>query len=159
MSDSQVSTSSGTISGHADIGSPNSRSRHDTSLPITFVTVTKHSVKEVTQVSRDVAKSIHDILPWENLPKWMQSDPYIRRGYRRQYNSFSACLQSLFYLHNETVNIWSHLLPTLGYFLTLIRTDYSILHSGVQISATDNAAVQSYVVASVVCLLFSVCLF
>ena len=88
----------------------------------------------------------------------MQSDPYIRRGYRRQYNNFSACLKSLFYLHNETVNIWSHLLPTLGYFLALIGTDYSILTTGVKISAADGAAIQLYVVASVFCLLFSVCL-
>ena len=116
------------------------------------------NVKKITQVSHEATGSIKNILPWEPLPKWMQSDPYIRRGYRPQYNSFSACLQSLFYLHNQTVNIWSHLLPTLGYFLALIGTDYSILTSGVKTSAAKNAAIQSYVVASVFCLLFSVCL-
>ena len=86
----------------------------------------------------------------------MQSDPYIRRGYRRQLNSFSACLRSIFHLHNESVNIWSHLLPTLFYLSVLLATDYSILHNGVDISTADNAVIQTYVFGSIICLIFSV---
>lgn len=107
-------------------------------------------------VSCDATTSLQHTLSWEDLPSWMQSDPYIRRGYRRQLNSFSACLWSIFHLHNESVNIWSHLLPTLFYLSVLLATDYSILHNGVDISTADNAVIQTYVFGSIMCLIFSV---
>lgn len=113
------------------------------------------------QVSHSAAKSLHQhIFSWEDLPQWMQSDPYIRRGYRRQLDSFDACLRSVFYLHNESVNIWSHLVPTLAYLVVLLATDFSTLRdsktAGVQLSAADNAVLQTYTAGSIVCLMFSV---
>jgi adiponectin receptor len=38
--------------------------------------------------------------------KW---NPYIHTGYRQNY-TFGQCLRSLFSIHNETGNVWSHLL-------------------------------------------------
>lgn len=113
------------------------------------------------QVSHSAAKSLQQhIFSWEDLPPWMQSDPYIRRGYRRQLDSFGACLRSVFYLHNESVNIWSHLLPTLAYLIILLVTDYSTLrqpqNGGVRLSTADNAVLQTYIAGSIVCLVFSV---
>ena len=37
-----------------------------------------------------------------------EGSPHIRRGYRVGL-SFSQCLKSMFQLHNETINVWSHL--------------------------------------------------
>ncbi|KAI8098614.1 putative hemolysin-III channel protein Izh2 [Halteromyces radiatus] len=50
------------------------------------------------------------ILRWEELPSWMQDNHFITEGYRRPTNSYLECIKTLFYLHNEYVNIWSHLL-------------------------------------------------
>ena len=50
---------------------------------------------------------------FEEMPKVFQPDEYIRNGYRLNCNSFSSSFKSLFKLHNETINIWSHLLGTL----------------------------------------------
>ncbi|KAI8372253.1 hemolysin-III related-domain-containing protein [Choanephora cucurbitarum] len=55
-------------------------------------------------------KSHKLILSWHEIPSWMQDNVFITDGYRRQTNSYVECLKSLFYLHNESVNIWSHLL-------------------------------------------------
>lgn len=69
-------------------------------------------------------------------------------------------MRSVFYLHNESVNIWSHLLPTLAYLVVLLATDYSTLrdekNGGVRLSTADNAVLQTYIAGSVVCLMFSV---
>lgn len=92
----------------------------------------------------------------EDLPAWMQSDPYIRRGYRPQLDSFTACGQSIFYIHNESVNIWTHLLPTSVYVVVLLLTDYSTLHNGIKLSSADNAALHAYIVGAIACLTFSV---
>lgn len=130
---------------------------HETPLPEKALSVVQDGVMKAVDISYDAAKRVQNVLAWEELPQWMQSDPYIRRGYRRQLDSFSACFQSLFYLHNETVNIWSHLLPTIIVLFALSATDYLILDSSVQLSAIDNAVIQTYVGGSVLCLLFSVC--
>lgn len=116
----------------------------------------KDTATKAAQVGHDAVKSFQQILSWEDLPQWMQSDLYIRRGYRRQLDSFSACLQSIFYLHNESVNIWSHLLPTIFYLAVLLATDYSTLHNGVDLSAADNAVLQTYIAGSITCLALSV---
>jgi adiponectin receptor len=51
----------------------------------------------------------------EELPKDRQENQYVLSGYRFYRNS-KDCLRSLFSLHNETMNIWSHLL---GFFFFL----------------------------------------
>jgi hypothetical protein len=44
-------------------------------------------------------------------------------GYRVNYNDSFKALRSLFQLHNETVNIWSHLLGALLFIALLIGLD------------------------------------
>ncbi|KAI9263942.1 hemolysin-III related-domain-containing protein [Helicostylum pulchrum] len=49
------------------------------------------------------------LLLLEELPKDRRENEYVLSGYRF-YRSTKDCLRSLFKLHNETLNIWSHLL-------------------------------------------------
>jgi len=48
----------------------------------------------------------------KETPKWysIYKDPYIADGYRK-FDTYSTlgCIKSIFYIHNETINIWSHL--------------------------------------------------
>ena len=85
----------------------------------------------------------------------MKIDPYIKRGYRRQSNSFRDCFWSLFYLHNEFVNTWSHLLPAFCYLAFLLGLDFWTFHSNIKVSAADKAIFQLYIVCTVGCLLLS----
>lgn len=50
---------------------------------------------------------------FDELPAWCQDNPHIRYGYRPVCHSAFACIQSLLYLHNESINIYTHLLPAL----------------------------------------------
>lgn len=56
---------------------------------------------------------IKRLLHWDDLPHWQQDNHHIHTGYRPASFSFLVSFQSLAYLHNETVNIYSHLLPAL----------------------------------------------
>ena len=47
---------------------------------------------------------------WNDLPHWLQDNHYIHSGYRHPSNSYRKSAASLGYLHNETVNIWTHLI-------------------------------------------------
>lgn len=150
--------SSGARVTRATMQSSNPLFEHKSLSPEMVISSSKDTANKAVQVGRDAAKSFQHIWSWEDLPQWMQSDPYIRRGYRRQLDSFSACFQSIFYLHNESVNIWSHLLPTLVYLSVLLATNYSILHNGVDLSTADTTVIQTYIAGSIVCLTLSVCL-
>lgn len=52
-------------------------------------------------------------LHWDELPHWLRDNHYIHTGYRAPSGSFKRSLHSLSYVHNETVNIYSHLLPSI----------------------------------------------
>ncbi|TDZ22097.1 ADIPOR-like receptor [Colletotrichum orbiculare MAFF 240422] len=52
---------------------------------------------------------------WDDLPTWRRDNAYILSGYRPDSNSYLASFRSLAYLHNESVNIWSHLLGALAF--------------------------------------------
>ena len=47
---------------------------------------------------------------------------YLTRGYRQPYSTFLDCLASLFRLNNETLNVWTHLIPLILLFLYFIQT-------------------------------------
>ncbi|KAK0085403.1 hypothetical protein PV325_005275 [Microctonus aethiopoides] len=55
---------------------------------------------------------------WNDMPRHLQFNPHIKTGYRPLTN-FTGCVKSLFYLHNETVNILTHGLATLHILLTV----------------------------------------
>ena len=56
------------------------------------------------------------LLKWADLPSWQQDNHYILDHYRPASNSYLGSFQSLFYLHNETVNIHTHLLGAFLFF-------------------------------------------
>jgi len=57
------------------------------------------------------------IVLWDNLPHWQRDNQFIIRGYRKASNSYTQCFASLGYLHNETVNIYTHLVASLAFAL------------------------------------------
>ena len=120
------------------------------------IQVSAHAVAEAGQeaVTRS-SNAIQHILHYDQLPKWMKNDSHIKLGYRRQLGSFRECFWSLFYLHNESVNIWSHLLPAICYMVLLLKLDVETIHSDIKIRAIDKAVFQLYVVCTVGCLLLS----
>lgn len=50
---------------------------------------------------------VADLVLWKDMPRHLQFNPYIQGGYRPLL-SLSGCLHSLFYVHNETINILTH---------------------------------------------------
>jgi hypothetical protein len=79
----------------------------------------------------------------DELPDWHFRHRGLRYGYRYCASAF-VCAQSLFRLHNETINIWSHLLAALCTVpLTLSST--SALYSGEEMTV-DHVVVYTCVI-------------
>lgn len=49
---------------------------------------------------------------FHELDEWQQDNHYIRSGYVKETSNYKACLRSLTYIHNESGNIYSHLVPS-----------------------------------------------
>ena len=45
-----------------------------------------------------------------NLLEWLQDNELIESGHRPQLHNFYTCLLSVFNVHSETGNIWTHLI-------------------------------------------------
>lgn len=67
------------------------------------------SSKEASQTPITV-KGARCLKSWDEIPSWQQDNEYILSGYRQATGSFKSCCESLGYVHNETVNIYSHVI-------------------------------------------------
>lgn len=67
------------------------------------------------------------LLFWDDLPDWRRDNAFIVSGYRQSRASYFHAFQSLFYMHNESVNIWSHLLGAIVAFVSAAYL-YAVIH-------------------------------
>ncbi|KAI2411364.1 hypothetical protein LOY90_002187, partial [Ophidiomyces ophidiicola] len=81
-------------------------------------------------------------ITWDDLPHWLRDNPHIHSGYRPASASFVASFKSLTYVHNETVNIYSHLLPSL-LSLPVFFTIYTAVSSRYESASYADIAVFS----------------
>lgn len=65
-----------------------------------------------TKLEEKLTYLYHELAPWQ------QDNAYITSGYRPASNSYLKSWLSLLYIHNETVNIYTHLLGAVAFFLT-----------------------------------------
>ncbi|CAD1469349.1 unnamed protein product [Heterotrigona itama] len=68
--------------------------------------------------SREQRPKIRLLRRWSDMPQHLQFNPHILTGYR-PLMTIGQCLRSLFYIHNETVNIMTHGFAILYMLLTI----------------------------------------
>ena len=71
---------------------------------------------------------------YEEAPKYLQDNEYIKEGYLLNCNTFKKTLRSLLVLHNESVNVWSHLIGAISFFFLIWYTTVFITNLQTQIS-------------------------
>ncbi|KAK8192761.1 hypothetical protein M8818_007933 [Zalaria obscura] len=80
----------------------------------------KSSTAKVTDKTEEIANTVKEqakrtlTVAWSDLPSWQQDNHYIRSGYRPATNSYRKSAASLGYIHNETVNVYTHLIGALA---------------------------------------------
>jgi len=97
------------------------------------------------------------LLSFNDMPEWFQreSNPWILHGYRPISGSARTSLRSWLYVHNESFNIYSHLIPAVlfllgeGYICHYLASRYS--HSG----AGDFVASSIFMLTAAACLSLS----
>ncbi|RIA89733.1 hemolysin-III related-domain-containing protein [Glomus cerebriforme] len=81
----------------------------------------------------------------------MQDNKDILQGYRRPTFSYLKCAQSLFYIHNESVNIWSHLIGAILFIIYSFAT-YFYLTSQTTLDTMDLVAFYCFMAGAMICL-------
>ncbi|XP_043911670.1 progestin and adipoQ receptor family member 3-like isoform X2 [Protopterus annectens] len=87
---------------------------------------------------------------YEEIPTFLKGNPYITDGYRA-YLPSSLCIKSLFILSNESINIWSHLLGFILFFLMGLHDTCFLLPS-------SNSTREDYIVFVIFVLCFQFCM-
>ena len=82
---------------------------------------------------------------YEEAPKFLQDNEYIKNGYLIYCNTFNKIFKSFLILHNETINIWSHLLGAIFFLCLIFYTSIFITNIRTQIS---NIRIDSFLVAN-----------
>ncbi|KAL7807166.1 mPR-typeG-protein-coupled receptor [Trichoderma aethiopicum] len=104
------------------------------------------STTKVTRAARKV------LLAFEELPEWHQDNEFILHGYRPISGSAKVSFHSWSYIHNESVNIFSHLIPAVAfllgewYILEYLTSRYS------NVTGTDFFIFTFFLLTAVVCL-------
>lgn len=90
------------------------------------------------------------LLSSKEIPAWY-SEPFIYSGYRPILLSTKSCFRSLAYLHNETINIFSHLLPALAAVILICLIPWYFSARFPNAVWQDHLIFQLYLVASAIC--------
>ncbi|TEY85322.1 hypothetical protein BOTCAL_0014g00520 [Botryotinia calthae] len=107
------------------------------------------------KIHDNTARILGKIVDFYHLPDWMQKDAHITRGYRTGTKSFRACFHSLWYLHNESVDTWSHLISGTAFLAMLLWSFLPALHGQSDTPAGPLHAARCQLVATTICLYLS----
>jgi adiponectin receptor len=102
-------------------------------------------IKSMTR--RQHLKTYH----YDDVPSYLQDNNFIWNGYRAFY-SYNDNWHSIFAIHNETGNIWTHLIGTAIMIYLMVDSWYS-LHE--RADFYDILIFTLYFISSIKCLLFS----
>ena len=77
---------------------------------------------------------------YEEAPKFIQDNEYLKHGYLLHCNTFKKIFKSFLIIHNESINIYSHLLGALFFFILIWYTTFFISNRKTQITQIKSAA-------------------
>ena len=83
------------------------------------------STSPVRKLKEKVEEAL--VLSWDDIPHWRRDNTFLLTGYRQSRDSYLHSLKALFYLHNESVNIWTHLSGAIITFLCATYL-YAVVH-------------------------------
>ncbi|CAI5449174.1 unnamed protein product [Caenorhabditis angaria] len=94
-------------------GTPDKRKDDEDELEVDV----KEDRSEETGIVTKTYEARWKVLKYEHLPEWLQDNEFLRHGHRPPLPSFSECFKSIWSLHTETGNIWTHLIGCIAFFV------------------------------------------
>jgi adiponectin receptor len=87
----------------------------------------------------------------DQLPSWYAHNSFIHTSYRPITNSTRLCISTLSYMHNETVNMYSHLIPAVLVLLSICLFNGYFAERYLEASWVDQLVFYMYLTTSFIC--------
>uniref|UniRef100_A0A8C4R0C1 Adiponectin receptor 2 n=1 Tax=Eptatretus burgeri TaxID=7764 RepID=A0A8C4R0C1_EPTBU len=102
----------------------------------------------------DVWEGRWRVIPHDVLPDWLKDNDFLLHGHRPPMPSFRACFGSIFRLHTETGNIWTHLI---GFFFFLVLALVYLFRPNIKFVSPiqEKVVFGVYFLGAILCLCFS----
>jgi adiponectin receptor len=107
----------------------------------------------LTSALHKIESALPSLLHWDDLPPWRRDNAFLLTSYRHDTPSLTHVVKSALTLHNETVNIWSHLLAAV-FFAGVSWWAYVVVKPRYEASAdtADVLVFAAYLAGAVACL-------
>lgn len=92
------------------------------------------------------------VVHYYHLPDWLQDNDFLHKGHRMPTNSFRECFKSIFRIHTETGNIWTHLLGMIAFMGV---AGYFMSRPSIEIQWQEKAVFSAFFMGAILCLGFS----
>jgi len=126
----------------------------DADSPSTTIprSINTKSASLTTQVQR---KGHPQLISYHDLPEWYEGNEYIHHGYRPPSHSVRVSALSVLALHNESINIYTHLIPAIVFLVSPSFVLHHLHQKYIALSTTDDITFVLFLLSAAVCLAFS----
>lgn len=119
---------------------------------VSFLSVPSKCAEQAEEFVRKVWAAGWNVVHHHTLPDWLKDNEFLFRGHRTPTNSFLACFKSIFRIHTETGNIWTHLLGMIA-FLGIAA--YFLTRPTMEVQWQEKAVFSAFFLGAILCLGFS----
>lgn len=117
-----------------------------------FFTAPCRAAEQAEEFVKKVWEAGWRVVHHNSLPNWLRDNDFLHKGHRLPTNSFVACFKSVFRIHTETGNIWTHLLGMIAF---LGITAYFLSRPTLEIQWQEKAVFSAFFIGAIMCLGFS----
>lgn len=153
--DDEEDESSGFFSDDLSVYSETDNEATSTADKVVQCNLGRFTVAQVTETSSSARDSIDHtvdrflLVSHRELPAWLQNNEYLVRHHRPPLYSYKSCLRSVFSIHSETGNIWTHIIGALGF---AVFSAYFFTSPVLNLDWAGSAVFGLYFVGAVTCL-------
>uniref|UniRef100_A0A1I8JBE3 Adiponectin receptor protein n=2 Tax=Macrostomum lignano TaxID=282301 RepID=A0A1I8JBE3_9PLAT len=88
----------------------------------------------------------------QGLPDWLKDNDFLVEGHRPQLGTFANCFRSIFRVHTETGNIWTHMLGCIAFTSMAV---YFFSRPASQVRLQEKLVFSAFFFGAILCLGFS----
>lgn len=111
-----------------------------------------NAAEQAEEFVRKVWEASWKVCHYRHLPKWLQDNNFLHRNHRPPLPSFRACFKSVFRIHTETGNIWTHLLGCVAFIGVAA---YFLSRPSIEIQLQEKIVFGAFFLGAIICLGFS----